>query len=154
MGITHRTFLEDAGSSIHETLRFLPAGAEELPDQAFWTPAGLELRRQEPTAFRGDALRAQLSSYGDRLAGFLNLGRRLSVIEVILALVAVIATFAATVLSGPSWIALVAFAAWFTWSIAQGALAYARVRRIWKRWGRPASGRRRPPGSTNSRYLF
>jgi hypothetical protein len=46
-----------------EALRFLPDGAAELPDSAFWTDRGRRLRRAEPARFVRGVLEHQVATY-------------------------------------------------------------------------------------------
>jgi hypothetical protein len=60
-----------------EVLRFLPAGADELPDTAFWTERGRAARRADPTRFTRAALQHRLRTYqqlGDDAAELLGGG--------------------------------------------------------------------------------
>jgi hypothetical protein len=58
-----------------EVLRFLPGGAHELPDSAFWTERGREARRADPARFTRAALQHRLLTYqqlGDAAAELLG----------------------------------------------------------------------------------
>jgi hypothetical protein len=46
-----------------EALRFLPDGADTLPDAAFWTDRGRALREDDPGRFTRDALEHQVRTY-------------------------------------------------------------------------------------------
>ncbi|MFC3988611.1 hypothetical protein [Actinoplanes siamensis] len=41
-----------AAACLDEALKFCPEGAAELPDEAFWSPAGLAFRARSPERFR------------------------------------------------------------------------------------------------------
>jgi hypothetical protein len=50
--------LARSASAVDEVLLFLPPGAEELPESAFWTEEGRRARRDRPDSFTRSALQA------------------------------------------------------------------------------------------------
>lgn len=46
-----------------EALRFLPAGADEVPATAFWSERGRQARREDPEQFTRAALTRQVTTY-------------------------------------------------------------------------------------------
>jgi hypothetical protein len=50
-----------AAAAVAEVLKFVPPGADEVPDSAFWSDRGRTVREQEPGRFR----RRRLSIVGD-----------------------------------------------------------------------------------------
>jgi Fe-S cluster biogenesis protein NfuA len=58
--------LEDtaaAASAIDEVLKFLPPGVEEVPESAFWSPRGRQVRAEEPGQFQRFRLEAARDGY-------------------------------------------------------------------------------------------
>lgn len=55
--------LDTARAALEEVLKFLPTGADVVPDSAFWTERGRAVRDREPGRFRGDRLAAVLDVY-------------------------------------------------------------------------------------------
>jgi hypothetical protein len=58
-----------AAAAIDEVLKFVPAGAEEVPPQALRTEDGREVYEREPGRFRRVRLEAVASTYRDLVAG-------------------------------------------------------------------------------------
>jgi hypothetical protein len=58
------TFARDAAI---EAAKFLPEGAQEVPDEAFWTPLGTETRRQASDRFTRDRLDRDIAFYQQSL---------------------------------------------------------------------------------------
>jgi hypothetical protein len=56
-----REDLAAAGGALDEVVKFLPAGAEEVPPSAFWTERGRQMYRAEPARFQ----RSRLESVRD-----------------------------------------------------------------------------------------
>ncbi len=50
--------LHSTAAAVDEVLKFLPPGADAVPDGAFWTEAGRAMRMRGPEWFTRDALRA------------------------------------------------------------------------------------------------
>jgi hypothetical protein len=63
-----RDGLASAAAAIDEALRFLPAGAETMPDSAFWSQRGARVRAAEPGRFRRVRLVAAAQAYRSMLA--------------------------------------------------------------------------------------
>jgi hypothetical protein len=63
-----RESLATAAAAIDEALRFLPAGAETVPDSAFWSQRGAGVRAAEPGRFRRARLVAAARAYRSMLA--------------------------------------------------------------------------------------
>lgn len=55
--------LDTARAALEEVIKFLPDGAEHVPDDAFWSPRGRAVRDREPARFRRDRLAAVLDAY-------------------------------------------------------------------------------------------
>jgi hypothetical protein len=60
---TWRTDLLAAAAALDEVLKFVPAGAETVPDDAFWTARGRAVRDAEPGRFRRFRLEAGRAAY-------------------------------------------------------------------------------------------
>ncbi|MFE0078764.1 hypothetical protein ACFWYW_58845 [Nonomuraea sp. NPDC059023] len=56
-----------------EALRFVPIGADRAPADAFWTPAGRTVHRENPERFTREALEADLAHYRQNLDDFRRL---------------------------------------------------------------------------------
>lgn len=63
-----RDDLDVARAAIEEVMKFVPEGAERIPDDAFYTEQGRAMRDAEPDRFRRASLEATLASYRDLLA--------------------------------------------------------------------------------------
>jgi hypothetical protein len=63
-----RRALTAAVSALDEVLNFIPAGAEEVPQQAFWTERGRARYAAEPTRFRRTRLSARRAAFEEMLA--------------------------------------------------------------------------------------
>lgn len=63
-----RRDLDIARAAVEEVLKFVPAGAERVPDDAFRTERGRAVRDAEPGRFRRTRLEAVLGAYRDLLA--------------------------------------------------------------------------------------
>jgi hypothetical protein len=59
--------LETAVAALEEVLKFVPAGADAVPEEAFTAPEGWMVYQQEPGRFRRDRLRAVLAAYREML---------------------------------------------------------------------------------------
>jgi len=59
-----------AADAIGEALKFLPDGAAELPDEAFWSEAGTQARADQPERFTRDQLVDDLEYYRGALDDF------------------------------------------------------------------------------------
>lgn len=57
-----------AVAAMFEILKFMPAGAEQVPDEAFISTRGREVRDTEPGRFRRARLEAVLATYHQMLA--------------------------------------------------------------------------------------
>jgi hypothetical protein len=60
--------LDIARAALEEVIKFLPDGADSVPDKAFWTERGRAVREREPGRFRRDRLAAVLDVYRKLLA--------------------------------------------------------------------------------------
>jgi hypothetical protein len=58
-----------SAAAVDEVLKFLPPGADRVPDSAFWTDAGNVARRELPDRFTRAALEAERQERWQRLAG-------------------------------------------------------------------------------------
>ena len=58
-----------AVAAMEEVLKFLPAGRDEAPDDAFWSEAGQQVRDREPGRFDRDRLDVVRRSYRTQLHG-------------------------------------------------------------------------------------
>jgi hypothetical protein len=56
-----------AAAAVQEVLKFVPAGADEVPDTGFWTERGRAVRHQEPGRFRRRPLAIVRDTYRDAL---------------------------------------------------------------------------------------
>ncbi|GAA4640705.1 hypothetical protein GCM10023196_107300 [Actinoallomurus vinaceus] len=66
----HRAVVADwefARDTAIEAAKFLPEGADEIPDEAFWTPLGAETRRAAPDRFTRDRLDRDIAFYQQSL---------------------------------------------------------------------------------------
>ncbi|GGL10605.1 hypothetical protein Sme01_16060 [Sphaerisporangium melleum] len=63
-----RRALAIAVAAVEEVVKFVPPGAEEVPEQAFWTDLGRQVRGAEPDRFQVDRLLVVRDAY-HRLAG-------------------------------------------------------------------------------------
>ncbi|WP_244368076.1 hypothetical protein [Micromonospora echinofusca] len=66
-----RADLSAARAALDEVLKFLPDGADEVPESAFWSPLGRQVRADEPGRFRRVRLLAARDGY-DRLLARLD----------------------------------------------------------------------------------
>ncbi|WP_240780015.1 hypothetical protein [Nonomuraea zeae] len=57
--------LSMARSAVEEVLKFIPEGQEEVPQDAFWSARGQEVRDAEPPRFRRDRLEVVRDTYRD-----------------------------------------------------------------------------------------
>ena len=64
-----REALAVAVAAMNEILKFLPEGADEVPESAFWSDRGRELRHVAPGRFQRRRLHAVRDTYRDRLDG-------------------------------------------------------------------------------------
>lgn len=64
---------EYARDAIAEALKFLPDGADELPDEAFWTELGLRTHAQDRELFTRAKLTEDYEFYRDTLEDFRSL---------------------------------------------------------------------------------
>ena len=62
-----RQALGIAAAAMDEILKFVPAGAGEVPDAAFWSRRGRRVRAEEPGRFQRDRLAIVRDSYRDQL---------------------------------------------------------------------------------------
>jgi predicted nucleic acid-binding Zn-ribbon protein len=60
---TARYALTSAAASAEEVLKFIPPGADQVPDSAFWTAEGRAVRDREPGRFRAFRIRAVRDHY-------------------------------------------------------------------------------------------
>ncbi|WP_327092036.1 hypothetical protein OIE66_15805 [Nonomuraea sp. NBC_01738] len=60
-----RRSLSVAAAAIEEIVKFIPAGDEAVPDSAFWSERGLELRAAEPGRFELGRLLVVRDTYRD-----------------------------------------------------------------------------------------
>jgi hypothetical protein len=60
--------LETSVAALEEVLKFVPPGADAVPEEAFTAPEGWMVYQEEPGRFRRDRLRAVLVTYRDMLA--------------------------------------------------------------------------------------
>jgi hypothetical protein len=65
-----REELAFARAALEEVVKFLPAGAERVPDEAFTSARGRALRDAEPGRFRRVRLAAALQAWADILARY------------------------------------------------------------------------------------
>ncbi|NJP91726.1 hypothetical protein HCN51_20065 [Nonomuraea sp. FMUSA5-5] len=63
----HRT-LSVATAAVEEVVKFIPPGADEVPDDGFWSQRGREMRAAEPGRFQLDRLLIVRDSYRDLAA--------------------------------------------------------------------------------------
>lgn len=56
-----------AAAALAEVLKFVPSGADEVPDSAFWSDRGRTVREQEPGRFRRRRLDIVGETYRDAL---------------------------------------------------------------------------------------
>ncbi|MEV0167667.1 hypothetical protein [Nonomuraea fuscirosea] len=63
-----RRTLSVAAAAVAEVVKFIPPGAEAVPDDGFWSPRGREVRAAEPGRFRLDRLLIVRDSYRDLAA--------------------------------------------------------------------------------------
>jgi hypothetical protein len=56
-----------AAAAVAEVLKFVPVGADEVPDGAFWSERGRTVREQEPGRFRRRRLTIVRETYQDAL---------------------------------------------------------------------------------------
>lgn len=57
--------LRVAAAAVAEVIKFVPPGAEEVPDDGFWSERGLQVRAAEPGRFRLDRLLVVRDTYRD-----------------------------------------------------------------------------------------
>jgi hypothetical protein len=62
-----RESLAIAAAAVQEVLKFVPAGADEVPDTGFWSERGRTVRHQEPGRFRRRPLAIVRDTYRDAL---------------------------------------------------------------------------------------
>jgi hypothetical protein len=60
--------LDTARAAMEEVLKFLPAGVDRMPEEAFWSEKGRAVREREPARFRRARLEAILDAYKKHLA--------------------------------------------------------------------------------------
>jgi hypothetical protein len=65
-----RTDLAAAAAALDEVLKFLPAGADQVPESAFWSAQGRAVRDAEPGRFRRARIEAARQVYRTALAAF------------------------------------------------------------------------------------
>ncbi|MEU4571940.1 hypothetical protein ACBI99_12185 [Nonomuraea sp. ATR24] len=63
----HRA-LSIAAAAVGEAIKFVPPGQDEVPDDAFWSERGLEMRAAEPGRFHLDRLLIVRDTYRDLAA--------------------------------------------------------------------------------------
>ncbi|UBU18566.1 hypothetical protein [Nonomuraea gerenzanensis] len=63
----HRT-LSVATAAVEEVVKFIPPGADEVPDDGFWSQRGRELRAAEPGRFQLERLLIVRDTYRDLAA--------------------------------------------------------------------------------------
>lgn len=63
-----RRTLAVATAAVEEVVKFIPPGADEVPDEAFWSQRGREMRAAEPGRFQLDRLLIVRDSYRDLAA--------------------------------------------------------------------------------------
>ncbi|MCW6010086.1 hypothetical protein K1W54_36905 [Micromonospora sp. CPCC 205371] len=63
-----RADLAGAIAAVDEVLKFLPAAAEEPPDEAFWSERGKRVRAERPAELRRERLAARRAKYEEALA--------------------------------------------------------------------------------------
>ncbi|TWD81329.1 hypothetical protein FB561_2441 [Kribbella amoyensis] len=56
-----------ASAAVAEVLKFVPANAEAVPPDRFWSSQGRHVYDQQPGRFRQDRLRVVLATYEDRI---------------------------------------------------------------------------------------
>ncbi|RCG32642.1 hypothetical protein DQ384_03895 [Sphaerisporangium album] len=61
-----------ARDAVAEAAKFLPDGADEIPEEAFWTEEGATTRRDEPERFTRDGLQSDLALYQHHLDRFVE----------------------------------------------------------------------------------
>ena len=54
-----------AQAAVAEVIKFVPAGADAVPDDEFWTPQGQAVRAAEPARFRLDRLLLTRDTYAE-----------------------------------------------------------------------------------------
>lgn len=57
-----------AASAVDEAIKFVPPGASDVPEPAFWSERGRLMREQEPSRFSRDALVAAREAFRKRAA--------------------------------------------------------------------------------------
>lgn len=62
--------LDIARAALEEVIKFLPDGVDTVPDTAFWSAKGREVRAMEPGRFRRARLAAILDAYRGQLGTF------------------------------------------------------------------------------------
>ncbi len=62
-----RVDLATAIAALDEVLKFVPAGADAVPAEAFWSERGRAVHATEPGRFRAARLRAVRDAYADLL---------------------------------------------------------------------------------------
>lgn len=62
-----RADLAGAVAAVDEVLKFLPDGAEEPPDEAFWSERGKRVRAESPADLRREHLEARRAKYEEAL---------------------------------------------------------------------------------------
>ena len=62
--------VETAVAAIEEVLKFIPPGADAVPEEAFTTPEGWMVYHQEPGRFQLDRLRAVVDAYREVLTRY------------------------------------------------------------------------------------
>ncbi len=62
--------LDTARAALEEVIKFLPDGADQVPDDAFWSERGRAVREREPGRFRRARLAAVLDAYRNQLAKY------------------------------------------------------------------------------------
>ncbi|MCW2880107.1 MAG: hypothetical protein JWQ95_4207 [Sphaerisporangium sp.] len=64
---------EFARDAVVEAAKFLAEGADEVPEEAFWTEVGAATRRDEPERFTRDGLESDIALYQRNLDDFIAL---------------------------------------------------------------------------------
>jgi hypothetical protein len=54
-----------AQAAVVEVIKFVPAGADAVPEDEFWTPEGQAVRAAEPGRFRLDRLLTTRDAYAE-----------------------------------------------------------------------------------------
>ncbi|MEV0790551.1 hypothetical protein [Kribbella sp. NPDC050459] len=65
-----------ARAAVVEVIKFVPAGADAVPEDEFWTPEGQAVRAAEPGRFRLDRLLVTRDAYGELASQIRETGAR------------------------------------------------------------------------------